>query len=63
VDYLILTRSEKKPFRLYMRVVRMKGPSFSTEEIRVPIPQHSLTHVREIAEHSRKRVIPQTSKI
>ena len=26
-------------------------------------PQHSLTDVREIAEHSRKRVIPQISKI
>jgi len=44
-------------------IVRMRSPSFSAEEIRVPIPQHSLTHVREIAEHSRKRVIPQISKI
>jgi hypothetical protein len=62
-DNLIMTRSEKGPFRLYMRIVRMKGPSFSVEEIQVPIPQRSLTHVREIAEHSRKRVIPQISKI
>ncbi len=62
-DNLIMTRSEKEPFRLYMQVVRMKGQSFPTKEIQVPIPQHSLTDVREIAEHSRKRVIPQISKI
>ena len=62
-DNLIMTRSEKEPFRLYMRIVRLKGVPFSSEEIQVPIPPHSLAHVKEIAEHSRKRVIPQISRI
>lgn len=62
-DNLIMTRSEKGPFRLYMRIVRMKDAPFSAEEIQVPIPQDALAHVKEIAEHSRKRVIPQISKI
>ncbi len=62
-DNLITTRSEKEPFRLYMRVVRMKGVPFLDEEIQVPIPPKSLAHVKEIAEHSRKRVIPQISRI
>jgi KaiC/GvpD/RAD55 family RecA-like ATPase len=62
-DNLIMTRSEKGPFRLYMRIVRLKDALCSTEEIQVPIPQDALTHVKEIAEHSRKRVIPLISEI
>jgi KaiC/GvpD/RAD55 family RecA-like ATPase len=62
-DNLIMTRSEKEPFRLYMRIVRLKDVPFSADEIQVPIPQDALTHVKEIAEHSRKRVIPLISKI
>ena len=62
-DNLIMTRSEKGPFRLYMHIVRMKDAPFSSAEIQVPIPQDALTHVKEIAEHSRKRVIPLISKI
>jgi len=62
-DNLIMTRSEKNPFRLFVRIVRMKGVPYSTEEVQVPIPPESLMHVKEIAEHSRKRVIPQISRI
>ena len=62
-DNLIMTRSEKGPFRLYLQIVRMKDAPFSTEEIQVPIPQDALAHVKEIAEHSRQRVIPLISKI
>ena len=62
-DNLIIARSEKKPFRLYMNIVRMKDSPFSSEEVPVPIPQDSLAHVKEIAEHSRQRVIPLISKI
>ncbi len=62
-DNLIMTRSEKQPFRLFMRVLRLKGVPFSDAEISVPIPPRSLAHVREIAEHSRRRVIPQISRI
>jgi len=63
VDNLIMTRSEKKPFRLFIRVVRLKDVRFSDEEIQVPIPPRSLARVKEIAEHSRQRVIPQISRI
>jgi KaiC/GvpD/RAD55 family RecA-like ATPase len=62
-DNLIMTRSEKEPFRLYLRIVRMKDVPFSNEEIQVPIGADSLAHVKEIAEHSRKRVIPLISEI
>jgi KaiC/GvpD/RAD55 family RecA-like ATPase len=62
-DNLIMMRSEKEPFRLYMQIIRMKNVPFSREEIQVPIPPKSLAHIKEIAEHSRKRVIPEISKI
>jgi KaiC/GvpD/RAD55 family RecA-like ATPase len=62
-DNLIMTRGEEQPFRLYMQIVRMKDVPFLGEEIQVPIPPGSLAHIKEIAEHSRKRVIPQISRI
>jgi hypothetical protein len=58
-----MTRSEQQPFRLSMQIVRMKGVPFLGEEIHVPIPPGSLAHIKEIAEHSRKRVIPQISRV
>jgi len=62
-DNLIMTRSEEKPFRLYMNIVRMKGVPFLKEEIQVPIPAQALVYMKEIADHNRKRIIPQVSKI
>jgi len=62
-DNLIMTRSEKEPFRLFVRVVRMQDGPFVSEEVQAAIPAQSLAHVKDVAEHSRKRVIPQISKI
>lgn len=62
-DNLILTRSEDHPFRMYMRIMRMKDVPFVGEEVRVPIPPESLEHLKDIAENSRKRVIPQMMAI
>jgi KaiC/GvpD/RAD55 family RecA-like ATPase len=62
-DNLIMSRSEKKPFRLYMRILRMKDVPFVSDEILVPIPPGALSDVKEVAEHSRKRVIPLISNI
>jgi len=62
-DNSIMTRSEKEPFRLFLRIVRMRDVRFSGEEIQVPIAPKSLANVKEIAEHSRNRVILQISEI
>jgi len=62
-DNLMMTRSEKEPFRLYLRVVRAKGVPFVNEEIEVPIPPGVLLEVKEVADHSRKRVVPQVSRL
>ncbi len=63
VDNLIMTHSTKKPFQLYMQIERIKDAPFLTEEIKVPFSANLLTGVKEIADHSRKRVIPLVSKL
>jgi len=62
-DHLIMTRSEKRPFRLFMKFERTKDLSFLAEEIQVPFLENVLLDTKEIADHSRKRVIPVISKL
>ena len=62
-DNLIMTRSERRPFRLYMHIKRMKNVPFLSDEIEVDIPANVLLEVKEVADYSRKRIIPLISKI
>ncbi len=62
-DNLILSTSKKKPFRLYMKIIRMKGVNFSSDEIQVPISPETLIHMKGMANHSKGKVIPAISKI
>lgn len=62
-ENLIITWSEKTTHKLYMKIEKMKSVTFVNEEIEVPFPTELLHEVKEIADHSRKRVIPQISKI
>ncbi|MBN1451575.1 MAG: hypothetical protein JW963_11215 [Anaerolineales bacterium] len=63
VDHLIITRSTKSPFQLYMQIERLKNAPFVPGEIQVPFPANVLTEIKEVADHSRKRVIPLVSKL
>lgn len=60
---LIMTRSTKSPFRLFMKLERFEGVPYLSDEVEVPIPDNVLMDVKEIADHSRKRVIPLVSTI
>ena len=62
VDNLMFTRMEK-PMKLFFKIERMKNARFSDREIMVPIPKEILEDIREIAEHTRSRIIPAVSKI
>ena len=62
-DHLIMTHSTKSPFRLFMHIERIRGAPFASKEIQVPISTEVLSGVKEIADHSRKRVIPLVSKL
>ena len=62
-DHLIVTRSEHDPFRLFMRIERLSGSEFNPIEIQVPFKADMLEDTKEIADHSRQRIIPLVSKI
>ncbi len=62
-DILIYSHSEKPPFRLFMKVLRANNVKFVGDEIQVPIPPENLKEVKEVADHSRSRVIPAVSNI
>ncbi len=63
VDHLVMTHSTKHPFQLYMQIERIKGAPFLSEEIQVPFAADVLTGIKEVADHSRKRVIPLVSQL
>jgi len=62
-DNLLISRAEKEPFRLFMKVLRMKGMQYDSTEVLVPISPKTLNHIKKIADHSRSIVIPAISKI
>ena len=57
-DNLILSRSEKAPFQLFMKVLKMRDVSYNSAEVRVPISPKILEHIKEMADHSRNKVLP-----
>jgi len=62
-DNLIVSRAEKEPFRLFIKVLRMKDMQYDSTEVLVPISPKMLNHIKKIADHSRSIVIPAISKI
>ena len=62
-DNVLMSRKANDDFVLFMNIKRMTGVSFSSEEIQVPIPPESLAEMKEIAHHSRQRIIPLVSKL
>jgi len=61
-DNLMYTRMEE-PMKLFFKIDKMKGINFSTEEINVPISREMLLEIKDLAEATRKRIIPDIMKI
>ena len=61
-DNLMYTRM-KKPMRLSLKISRIKRVKFSREEIEVPISQEVLSEIKNVAEATRKRIIPRIMKV
>jgi KaiC/GvpD/RAD55 family RecA-like ATPase len=57
-DNLLISNRIRDPFRLSVRIERMKGVKFNPEPVEIPIPPETLAEVKAIADHSRRRVIP-----
>lgn len=62
-DNLMMSWSTRDPFRLFMRIDRMQDVPFMSAEIEVPISPETLEEVKAVADHSRRRVIPQVSAL
>jgi len=60
---LILSRSQKKPFRLFIKILKIRDEQYDSAEVQVPISPKTLDHIKEIADHSRSKVIPAILKI
>ncbi|MBN2424967.1 MAG: hypothetical protein JXR46_11545 [Calditrichaceae bacterium] len=61
-DNLMFTEMDKS-VKLLFKISRMKGVSFSKEEISVPISQTALMDIKDIAEIMRKKTIPEIKSI
>ena len=46
-----------------MKVIRMKGVKFNSNEVAIPVSPKILKEIKKTAEHSRKIVIPAISKL
>lgn len=57
-DNLILSRSEKEPFQLFMKILKMRDVSYISNEVQVPISPKTLEHIKKMANHSRGKVLP-----
>lgn len=61
-DNLMFTRMEK-PMRLFFKIRRMRGVDFSDAEVPVPIPRETLMEIKDIAETTRKKTIPEIMRV
>jgi len=62
-DTVIYSERPASEFTLIMRVLRSGTARFAPDAITIPIPEEELAATREIAEASRKRIIPAISGI
>jgi len=63
VGNLIATHSTRSPFKLFMQIKRISGLKFVADQVEVPFPPELLNEMKEIADHSRKKVIPLVSQL
>ena len=61
-DNLMYTKMEK-PMQLSFEISKMREVRFSKERINVPIPKETLIEIKNIAEATRKRIIPEIMEI
>ena len=62
-DNLIITRIDPTTHKLYLQIERMKNVPFINDEIEVPFSPKIILDMKEIADRSRKRIIPLISKL
>ncbi len=61
-DNLMFTRMEK-PMKLFFKITKMEEVEFSKDEIEVPVSQKALKEIKEIAESSRNKILPEIMNV
>jgi len=61
-DNLMLMRMEK-PMKLFFNIERMQGVNYKTDEINLPFSDEVMLEIKETAEASRKKMLPEIKKI
>lgn len=61
-DNLMFARMEK-PMKLHLRITKMKEAKFLDEEVVVPVSEEVLKDIKEVADATRRRMIPTIRKI
>lgn len=62
-DNLMTVRGERATRKLYLTIHRMKDVLFLSDEVEAPISPKSLVQLKEIADQSRKRIVPLVAKL
>jgi len=62
-DNLMVVRGDRVTHKLYLTVERMKDVKFLKDEFEVPISKEDLSALKEVADQSRKRIVPLVSKV
>lgn len=63
VDNLMMVRMDSETNSIFLQAIRMKEVPFLEKEIEMPISKKDIKLLKEIADKSRKRVIPLVSKL
>lgn len=62
-DNLMLVHGDRATQKLYLTVEKMKEVKFLKGEFEVPISKEDLSSLKEVADQSRKRIVPLVSKV
>ncbi|MDY6846094.1 MAG: ATPase domain-containing protein [Chloroflexota bacterium] len=62
-DNLMLVHGDRATHKLYLTIERMKEVKFHKEAFKVPISKDDLSALKEVADQSRKRIVPLVSKV
>lgn len=62
-DNLIFVRGDRVSHKLYIIIKRMKEVRFIPDEVEAPFSQEELRELKQIADQSRKRIVPLVSKL
>ena len=62
-DNLIYVRHDQASLRLFVKIERVRNAPFFADEVEVPFSHEQLEELKQIADQSRKRIVPLVAKL